>query len=162
MSQTPTALLLRQISAAQDHVLSAVDGLDGAALRRTVTESGWSITGMLAHLTYDDEFFWVHAILAGKSEAIAALCDGWRTDLSDPMTVLARYRDAVQDSRDILPRIDFDAPPTWWPPKDVFPMPPYESGWQVGFHLLTEITTHAGHLDIVREQIDGRQHLTLS
>lgn len=159
MTRGPDELLRRQITAAQEHILAAVSGLDAPALATIVAPSGWSMASMLAHLTYDDEIFWVGAVLAGDPAAISSLCDGWSTDVSAPLEVVQRYRVVVLDSRRLLAQIDLDQPPAWWPPEEIFPMPAYESGRQVAFHLLVELLTHAGHLDMARERIDGHQHL---
>lgn len=161
MTTDVSALLRGQLAAAQDHVLAAVDGLDDEALSHRAAPSGWTIAGLLSHLALDVETFWVQAILAGRPEAIAAVGDGWQAVPAEPGDAVTRYRHAVATSREILADADLEAAPAWWPPADVFPLPPYESGWRVCLHVLSEVATHAGQLDLVREAIDGRQHLVV-
>ncbi len=43
----------------------------------------------------------------------------------------------------------------------MFDAPPMSNGREVVFRVLAETSVHAGHLDIVRELIDGHQNLVL-
>ncbi|WP_241983922.1 MULTISPECIES: DUF664 domain-containing protein [Cryobacterium] len=61
----------------------------------------------------------------------------------------------------MLRRIDFDALPRWRPPAGVFEAPPLPNGREVVFRVLAETSVHAGHLDIMRELIDGHQNLVV-
>lgn len=70
------AHLLAQLADERTHVLSAVDELAEEAMSRPVIPSGWTITRLLNHLTFDDEMFWISAVLGGDFRAIAALHDG--------------------------------------------------------------------------------------
>ena len=72
-----------------------------------------------------------------------------------------RYRAWSGRTDRVLATTDLDAPPRWWPPADLFPFPPFGTARQGVFRLLVETATHAGHLDIVRELIDGHQHLVV-
>lgn len=161
MSASAAELCRRRIAAAQEHILSAVAGLDDAALTAEAAPSGWSIARLLTHLTRDDEQFWVHAVLAADADVIASLGDGWAVPPEEMGDPVQEYRRASERSRALLAAVDLDTPPAWWPPPEVFPVPAFESGWQVALHLLTELSTHAGHLDMARERIDGHQHLVL-
>lgn len=154
----PADQLTRRIVIAQGHVLAAVDGLAAGDLARRAAPSGWTVATLLTHLAYDVETFWVHAVLGGRREAIADLCDGWRATTTDPV---GAYRQAAMASREILTRTSLDTQPAWWPPPDIFDGHTYESGWEVAMHVLVELSTHAGHLDMAREAIDGHQHLVL-
>jgi len=152
--------LIAHVHAAQDHVLTAVEGLTPAQLEQVVVPSGWSIARLLSHLTFDDEIFWIHAILTGLPEGIDQVQDGWRAQAA-PGEAVVRYREAVLASRELIAAADLDAPPRWWPSEDVFPFPAFGTGRDCVWRLLTETLTHAGHLDIVRELLDGRQHLVV-
>ena len=54
-----------------------------------------------------------------------------------------------------------DAAPQWWP-EDLFGAWRVQSLREVIVHVMTETTCHAGHLDIVRELIDGKEWLVLT
>lgn len=154
-------LLLAQLAAERRHVLRAVDGLEEEAMSRVVVPSGWTITRLLNHLALDDEMFWIAAVLGGDPGAIEALHDGWA---SDPMTgadAVEVYTREIARSDEILRRIDLDSPPLWTPPPSVFDGPLPGNGREIVFRVLAETSVHAGHLDIVRELIDGHQNLVV-
>ena len=153
--------LLARLDAERDHVLTAVDGLDDEQLRRVLVPSGWSVAHLLNHLSYDDEIFWVQAVVAGDREAIGQVRDGWRVPVTNGLQAVERYRAAVARSREVLAPTDLEAAPPGWPPPAVVPFPAFSSNEECVLRVLTETATHAGHLDIVRELIDGSQHLVV-
>lgn len=158
----PHTHLLAALARERAHVLRAVDGLSEDDLGRPVTASGWSITQLLNHLALDDEMFWISAVLGGNASAISELHDGWS---STPMTgaqAVEVYRRRIALSDDVLATVDLEAPPRWWPPAEVFGGAPMSDGYEVVLRVLTETSVHAGHLDIVREGIDGHQHLVVT
>jgi hypothetical protein len=69
-------LLLQQLASGSEHTLHAVDGLTEAEICEPLVPSGWTITRLLDHLAFDDEMFWISAVLGGDPEAIAALHNG--------------------------------------------------------------------------------------
>lgn len=160
MADARTALL-SALGSERAHVLATTEGLSEADLLRPVAPSGWSVAGMLTHLAYDDEIFWLGAVLAGDRHAIDAICDGWHAPTGTGAEAIDRYRDVVARHDLLLDGIDLDAPPAWTPPTEMFPFPPFASGWLVVQRVVLETATHAGHLDLVRELIDGHQHLVL-
>lgn len=160
-STTGDRLLLSHLDQERAHVLLAVAGLDEVAMGRTLVPSGWTVTQLLNHLAFDDEMFWISAVLGGDPSAIAALHNGWE---SEPMTgaeALDEYRRQVERSDEVLASVDLDATPRWWPPAEEFGGRPMSQGREVLFRVLAETSVHAGHLDIVRELIDGHQHLVV-
>lgn len=157
----PRDLLLAHLDHEREHVLACVDGLTEADLVRQVVPSGWTMAGLLSHLAHDDEIFWLGAVLAGDPESIAQVQDGWRAAPAGSAAAVPFYRESIARSRELLADVDLDAPPAWWPPPEVFPGAPFADGWQAVHRVLTETATHAGHLDIARELIDGHQHLVL-
>ena len=155
------AVLLNHLDAEREHVLAAVEGLSERDLTRTAAPSGWSIARLLNHLTYDDEIFWAGAIRGRDEECIGLIQDGWSVPVTSGAEAIAQYRHWRRRSDAVLAEVDLDAPPRWWPPAQVFPFPPFTDARGCVFRLLMETATHAGHLDIAREGIDGRQHLVV-
>lgn len=153
--------LLAHLDAERQHVLAAVAGLDEVDLTRPLTPSGWSVAQLLHHLTYDDEIFWLGAVVGGDEACVALVQDGWRVPVTSGADALATYGRWTARSRDLLADVDLDAPPGWWPPEELFPFPPFEDARSCVLRVLVETATHAGHLDIVREQLDGHQHLVV-
>lgn len=155
------AELLARLDAERSHVLAAVAGLSEEQLTRRAAPSGWSIAQLLQHLTYDDEIFWAGAVLGGDPECIGLLRDGWQVPVTSGADAVAQYERWRGRSDAVLAEVDLDQPPRWWPPREVFPFPPFADSRSCVLRLLVETATHAGHLDIVREHIDGRQHLVV-
>ena len=63
---------------------------------------------------------------------------------------IGRYRRAWEHSDATISALPVDAPGhvPWWPRPDV-------KLFNVMIHVLTETSRHAGHADILREQLDG-------
>lgn len=154
--------LLMQLTAARTHVLSAVDGLTEDQLGRSFVPSGWTIASLLNHLAFDDEMFWISAVLGADPRAIDDLHNGWASRPMTGMEAVDLYKREIERSDSILWNVDLNVPPRWWPPAETFDGPPMPDGREVVFRVLTETSTHAGHLDIVRELIDGHQHLVVA
>lgn len=154
-------VLLEHLDTERKHVLATVNGLGEDELTRVAAPSGWSIAQLLNHLTYDDEIFWGSAIVAGDPEAMALLKDGWQVPVTSGAEAVERYRYWSGRTSTALAEADLDAPPRWWPPTTIFPFPPFQDARHCVLRLLVETATHAGHLDLARETIDGHQHLVV-
>jgi hypothetical protein len=155
------AELLAHLDAERRHVLAAFEGLREPDLTRTAAPSGWSIAQLLNHLTYDDEIFWAGAVVGGDRQCIGMIQDGWKVPVVSGADAVAQYDHWRRNSDAVLADVDLDGPPRWWPPAEVFPFPPFADARACVFRLLIETATHAGHLDLARERIDGRQHLVV-
>lgn len=153
--------LLAHLANARQHVLRTVSGLAEHDMHRAFVPSGWTIVRLLNHLAYDDEMFWISAILGGDVDAIEALHDGWSSHPMSGIEAIEVYERQIAGSDEVLGSIDLDAPPRWVPPATVYGGPPMQNGRAVLFRVLSETSVHAGHLDIVRELIDGQQHLVV-
>lgn len=162
---TENRALLNYLNTQREHVLGILEGLDDEALRRTLLTSGWSCLGMVQHLALDVERFWFQAVVAGEQPAIASLdetTNAWQVGEDVPVqSVIDLYRQEIERSNVIISAASPDAPPTWWP-EALFGDWRIESVREIILHVMTETATHAGHLDIVREQIDGRLWFVLA
>ena len=158
------AALLGPLSAQRRHVLGIVDGLGDDDLQRAVLPSGWTPMQLVHHLAVDVERFWFRGTVAGEREVIDAIGPdtegGWTVppDLT-PSAVLALYRNEIERADAVIAATGLDAPPQWWP--DFFGDYRLDDLGEVMLHVITETATHAGHLDAVRELVDGRQWLVL-
>lgn len=155
------SLLLDHLYAEREHVLAAVEGLSEDNLSCPGVPSGWSISQLLNHLTYDNEIFWIGAIVDGGGECIDLVQDGWKAPATSGAEAVAQYRRWCGHSDAVLAAVDLDVPPRWWPSEVSFPFPPFRDARSCVLRVLVETATHAGHLDIVREQMDGRQYLVV-
>ena len=155
-------LLLATLGGQRNHILGILEGLSEHDLRRPVLPSGWSCIELVHHLAVDVERFWFRAVLAGEHVELHSGDGGWRVpeDMSAP-AVLDLYRDEVRRSDAVAEQRTLDAGPAWWP-IELFPDLPVRDLRRVLLAVITETATHAGHLDAVRELIDGRAWLVLT
>ncbi|MYS25014.1 Protein of unknown function [Streptomyces sp. DvalAA-14] len=171
MTPTPSdsaerTALLGSLAAQRRHVLGTLEGLDEEALRRPVLPSGWSCLGLISHLALDVERFWFRGVVAAEPDVLAALAQGpddaWQVGADVPVdTVLDLYRREAERADAVILATDPDTAPAWRPEGPA-------GGWQprsvreVLLHVITETACHAGHLDAVRELVDGRKWLVLT
>jgi uncharacterized damage-inducible protein DinB len=155
-----TDALLAALDDQREHVLGILEGLSDEALRRRVLPSGWTCLGLVRHLALDVERFWFRGVIAGERLDLDG-DDAWQVppDVTAD-AVFAAYRAEIEAANAIIAATAADAPPAWWPP--------FFSSWrlddarQVILHVIAETACHAGHLDAVRELIDGRTWLVLT
>jgi len=157
-------MLLDRLSGQRRHVLTQLGGLSDEQLRRPVLPSGWSCLGLVRHLTLSDERYWFEVVVAG--EPLDFWPDGengdWRVQPDEPVAqVLAAYRSAIARSDEIIAARELDdapqQPEDWWTDAGLH----FPDLRTIVVHVLVETAVHAGHLDAVRELLDGRQHLVL-
>jgi hypothetical protein len=157
-------VLLDRLAGQRRHVLTQLDGLSEDQLRRPVLPSGWSCLGLVRHLTLSDERYWFEVVVAGGPLDFWPEGENgdWRVEPDEPAAeVLAAYDRAIARSDAIIAARRLDDPPArpedWWADAGLrFP-----DLRTVVVHVLVETAVHAGHLDAVRELLDGRQHLVL-
>lgn len=161
----PEAKLLRDfLDEQRHHVLGILDGLDDEQLRRPVLPSGWNCLGMIKHLALADEHYWFRSVVAGES--FDFFPEGpnaeWQLGPGESAgDVFGLYRDEIERSNAVIAATALDAPPRQ-------PDPSWQN-WGMDFpdvrsimlHVIKETACHAGHLDAVREIIDGRQWVVL-
>jgi uncharacterized damage-inducible protein DinB len=149
-------------------ILRGAEGLSDEDLRRALLPSGWTILELVNHLAYDVELFWFRAVFGGEQAAIDALAEldaaggAWLVpDDATGRDVLGNYQRQVYLANAALTGATEETAPAWWPEGQ-------DHGWRPGslgdilLHVITETARHAGHLDAVRELIDGRQWLVLT
>jgi hypothetical protein len=161
--ETEASLLLSSLNNQRDHVLGILDGLTEEALRRPVLPSGWTCLGMVQHLTISDERFWFRGIVAGEPVELTITDDScaaaWQVPAAVPAgAVLDAYRREIELANAIIAATPLDAPPARWP-DELWPDWKLQDLRAVLLHVVTETACHAGHLDAVRELIDGRTWL---
>ncbi len=143
-------------------MLGILDGLDDEQLRRPVLPSGWSCLGLVQHLALDVERFWFRAVVAGESVELQTGDGAWRVPWDQPArSVFDSYREEITRADAIIAGTRLDAMPSWWPENLAASMPPRTLRRTI-LHVITETACHAGHLDAVRELLDGRAWLILT
>jgi hypothetical protein len=155
-------ILLTFLRGQREHVLGALDGLPDEDLRRAVLPTGWSCLGLVHHRAVDVERFWFRAVMAGEQVELREGDGGWRVpDGMSAGDVLALYRDEAGRADAVIEAHALDEGPAWWP-AELFPDLPVRDLRRLVLAVITETATHAGHLDAVRELIDGRTWLVLT
>jgi uncharacterized damage-inducible protein DinB len=159
------ATLLATLQSQRAHVLGTLADLDDDTLRRPALPTGWTMLGMVNHLTYDIEQFWFRAVVAGEQPVIDHLPtgdEGWRVpDDRSTDEMLAAYRAETALADAIIGATPLDTPPAWWP-EELFGTFRLDDLREVLLHVIVETACHAGHLDVARELIDGRTWLVLT
>jgi hypothetical protein len=154
--------LLAALDAQRGHVLGILEGLPDEELRRPVLPSGWTCLGLVRHLALDVERFWFRAVVAGEQVDLETGADAWQVGPDVPAEdVLGLYRQETELASGIIAARAPDAAPAWWP-TEIFPGLPSCPLRDTVLHVITETACHAGHLDAVRELIDGRTWLILT
>lgn len=99
---------------------------------------------------------------AGESVDLPTGDEAWQVAPDLPAeTVLDAYREEARLSDAVIAATPLNAGPAWWP-ADVFPGLPERDLRRSILHVITETACHAGHLDALRELLDGHQHLVLT
>jgi uncharacterized damage-inducible protein DinB len=157
-------LLLDRLHGQRHHVLTQLEGLSDEQLRQPVLPSGWSCLGLVRHLTLSDERYWFEVVVAGEPLNFWPEGDNadWHVRSDEPVAdVLAAYRSAIAHSDEIVSARRLDDPPEqpemWWQDAGL----DFPNLRTIVVHVLVETSIHAGHLDVVRELLDGRQHLVI-
>jgi uncharacterized damage-inducible protein DinB len=136
----------------RDVVLWKLEGLDDEQLRRPMTPSGTNLIGLVKHLA-GVEYGWFCETFGREDRSIPF-------DENDPDAdmraapgetteeIVAYYRRARANADVVIDELDLEATGDGGDGKVV------TLRW-VLIHMIEETARHAGHMDILREQIDG-------
>jgi hypothetical protein len=145
---------LRQI---REALLWKLDGLSDRDIRRPLTPTGTNLLGLVKHLaTWEARYFGevfnrpFPGSLPRWDDKSAAGIDLWATEHETRAEVTGFYRRAWEHSDATISALAIDAPGyvPWWPRPDV-------KLFNILVHIISETNRHAGHADILREQLDG-------
>jgi uncharacterized damage-inducible protein DinB len=137
----------------RDVVLWKLTGLDDEQLRKRLTPSGTSLLGLVKHLAFV-EFGWF-------CETFGRPVDGLEFDPDDPEAdlriephestadILDHYARARAAADNVIREVGVEELGTAWFGE------PVSMRW-VLIHMVEETARHAGHMDILRELIDGQ------
>src|SRR5580704_2980594 len=145
----------------RDHVVEILEGLSDEDLRRPVLPSQWTSLGLVHHLAVDVERFWFRNVFAGEDiSGDDDVVNAWTVPAGmSADAVLSLYRTEIERANAIIDAASLDDPPANWPER--WPNWRFDNLEETVLHVITETAVHAGHLDAVRELIDGRQWLVL-
>ena len=146
------------LAKAREAVLWKAEGLSEYDVRRPLTRTGTNLLGLIKHLssvearyfgqTFDRPF---DQQLPWWDDNQPEGADMWVTTAESRAYVLDTYHAAIAHADETIAALDLDAPGQvpWW-------SRPAVTLHGVLVHVLAETARHAGHADILREQIDGR------
>ncbi|MGI5499532.1 DinB family protein [Lentzea sp. CA-135723] len=134
-----------------------LDGLPEADVRRPLVASGTNLLGLVKHLTLTEARYFGEVFgrpfpepLPRWDDLSARGLDMRADEFESREDVVARYRRAWAHSDATIEGLAVDSPGhvPWWPRPDVML-------FNVLVHVVSETARHAGHADILREQLDG-------
>ena len=158
--QTTKRELLAWLDGQRTQVADQVRAMPVDARRRSQVPSGWTPRGLLRHLALDVERVWFRAVMAGEPVELPQGYDGWTApDHQSDEELLEQYAEECRLATAAVEELGLDAAPVWW--FEDGGDPPYSTLREVLLHVIVETATHAGHLDICRELVDGGQRLVL-
>ena len=158
---------------ARGTMLWKLEGLGEYDVRRPMTPTGTNLLGLIKHLTITEAWYFGEvfgrpfperlpwrdndtdarsddAKLAALFDYKLQLADMWATEHESRVEIIDRYRRMWTHSDATIAALDIDAPGyvAWWPRPNV-------KLFNILVGVLSETTRHAGHADILREQLDG-------
>ena len=153
----PAELLPAYLDFYRSTLLAKLDGLSDDDLRRSIVPSGWSPLELLKHLRYVERRWLVWGFEAAQVESPWGDSDpttGWHIAPDESYESLrAEFLAQCATSREILARSDLTDRAKVGGRFATLDEAPYLS-W-ILFHLVQEYARHVGHLDVVRELLDG-------
>jgi hypothetical protein len=136
----------------RDAVLWKLEGLDDEQVRRAMTPSGSNLIGLVKHLG-SVEYGWFCETFGRPSRAIDFDADDPDADMraapgETTAEIVGYYRAACAAADQVIDELDVEELGTAWHGATV------SMRW-VLVHMVEETARHAGHMDIMRELIDG-------
>jgi hypothetical protein len=141
----------------RETMLWKLEGLSEYDVRRPLTSTGTNLLGLVKHLSVSQAWYFGDVFgrpfpgewprwddPAGQEDLMWVAADESRREVIDRYRQAGRYSDATIAALDI----DTSGHVPWWPRPNVML-------FNVLVHMLTETYRHAGHADILREQLDG-------
>ena len=129
-----------------------LDGLSEEEARASLVPSKTTLLGLVKHVTFVEGFWFDHAITGRTTSevGIASTVDGSFTLAEDDTiaTVQAAYRERWETSRTNLAGLQGD---------DLVHGRGERPVWAIRLQVLKELAQHAGHADILREQLLARR-----
>jgi uncharacterized damage-inducible protein DinB len=136
----------------RDVVLWKLDGLDDEQVRRPMTPSGTSLLGLVKHLA-SVEYDWFCNTFGRETEPLPLVEGDENADMrAEPHESVADivefYGRARAAADQVIDELDADDLGISWSGNTV------SLRW-VLIHMIEETARHAGHMDIIRELLDG-------
>ncbi|WP_055701531.1 DinB family protein [Streptomyces silaceus] len=141
----------------REAMLWKLDGLGEYDIRRPLTSTGTNLLGLVKHLAVWESRYFGEVVgrpfpedLPRWDDEAASGTDLWATEHESREDIIGLYRRVWAHADATIAAHSLDSPGhvPWWPQPDV-------QLFNILVHLLSETSRHAGHADILREQLDG-------
>jgi hypothetical protein len=149
--------LHRYLRQAREAMVWKLDGLSEYDVRRPLTPTGTNLLGLVKHLSIVEAWYFGKTFdrpfaedLPWWDEGAEEQIDMWVTAAETCAEIVDRYRRVWLHADATINDLAADAPGhvPWWTRPDV-------TLHTMLVHVLAETNRHAGHADILREQLDG-------
>jgi hypothetical protein len=141
----------------REAVVWKLDGLPEYDVRRPLTTTGTNLLGLVKHLALCESRYFGEVFDRPFPETLprwddmeARGADMWATEDETREEIIGRYHRVWEHSDATIVALAIDAPGNvpWWRMPEV-------KLFNILVHMLAETSRHAGHADILREQLDG-------
>ncbi|MFE9820043.1 DinB family protein [Streptomyces sp. NBC_00236] len=145
----------------REALLWKLDGLSEYDARRPLTATGTNLLGLVKHVATVEARYFGEVFDRPSPEPLCPWqesdgSDQWAAEDETRDQIIGFYRRTWEHSDATINELPLDAPGhvPWWPE-------PYLNTnlFAVMTHVLSESVRHAGHADILRENLDGRTGL---
>jgi hypothetical protein len=133
-----------------------LDGLSEYDIRRPLTATGTNLLGLVKHMATWEARYLGEIFNRPFPEPLPRWQDSdgsdlWVTEGESREQIIGFYRHAWEHADATIKALSIDAAGhvPWWPRPGV-------KLFSIMVHVLNDTTRHAGHADILREQLDGR------
>ncbi|MFG3014119.1 DinB family protein [Streptomyces cinerochromogenes] len=149
--------LHRELRELREAMLWKLDGLCEYDIRRPLTSTGTNLLGLVKHLSVWESRYFGEVFdrpfpepLPRWDDAGEPGTDMWAAEDETREEIIDRYRRVWVHSDATISVLAVDSPGyvPWWPR-------PHVKLFNVLVHMLAETSRHAGHADILREQLDN-------
>ncbi len=152
------AYLHKDLRDIREAIVTKLDGLSEYDIRRPLTTTGTNLLGLIKHLSTWESRYLGEVFDRPFPEAIPRWGDAarwtddlWATEDETREEIIGLYRRVWAHADETIRTLDIDAPGhvPWWPRPNV-------KLFNILVHRIAETNRHAGHADILGEQLDGR------
>jgi hypothetical protein len=148
-----------RLKAIRETLVWKLDGLSDYDVRRPLTATGTNLLGLVKHMATLEAWYFGEVFGRPFPEPLGRWQDAdgsdlWVTPDETREQIIGFYHAAGGHADTTIKQLPLDAPGhvPWWSRPDV-------KLFTIMIHVLQETTRHAGHADILREQLDGRTGL---
>ncbi|SDS95839.1 DinB family protein [Actinoplanes derwentensis] len=148
-----------RLKAVRETLVWKLDALSEYHIRRPLTATGTNLLGLVKHMATLEAWYFGEIFGRPFPEPLGRWQDADGSDLwvapdETHEQIIGFYQRAWKHADATIGELPIEAPGQvpWWPQPDV-------TLFGVMIHVLQETTRHAGHADILREQLDGRTGL---